>query len=210
MKSLRRTCIIAMTLLAVAIPVQLAAQDRTQPQHQYHHYQIVDPGTFGGPQSWQFYPVSPPRSPQQSGDVRRLMPTRLPWIRTVSGHQTAMPPTHSQWRNGVDNRSRRAARRHWQPGQLDQCERADGGSLRQRSAGSTEPGASATPRCALAARANDRSGDLAARWVRQRVLGRRRQQPRRGRRASLQHDSRSQLPVWLWVSVTGSLLEATE
>lgn len=54
MKSLRRTCIIAMTLLAAAIPVQLAAQDRTQPQHQYHHYQLIDVGTFGGPQSFQF------------------------------------------------------------------------------------------------------------------------------------------------------------
>jgi hypothetical protein len=54
MKSLRRTCIISMTLLAVAIPVQLAAQDRTQPQHQYHHYQLIDVGTFGGPQSLQY------------------------------------------------------------------------------------------------------------------------------------------------------------
>jgi uncharacterized membrane protein len=53
------TRIIGLALFAVlAIPVQLAAQDRTQPQHQYHHYQIVDPGTFGGPNSWQFYPVA--------------------------------------------------------------------------------------------------------------------------------------------------------
>src|ERR1019366_477702 len=54
MKSLRLTCIIAMTLLAVAMPVSLAAQDRTQPQHQYHHYQLIDVGTFGGPQSNQY------------------------------------------------------------------------------------------------------------------------------------------------------------
>lgn len=57
MKSKIWTRIIALTLFAaLAMPVSLAAQDRTQPQHQYHHYQIVDPGTFGGPQSWQFYP----------------------------------------------------------------------------------------------------------------------------------------------------------
>ncbi len=61
MKSLGLTCIIAMTLSAVAMPVSLAAQDRTQPQHQYHHYQLVDPGTFGGPQSWLWAPV-PPRA----------------------------------------------------------------------------------------------------------------------------------------------------
>jgi len=44
------TRIIGLSLFAaLAIPVQLAAQDRTQPQHQYHHYQLIDPGTFGGP-----------------------------------------------------------------------------------------------------------------------------------------------------------------
>jgi probable HAF family extracellular repeat protein len=51
------TRIIALTLLAaLAIPVQLAAQQKAKPhhRHQYHHYQIVDVGTFGGPQSWLF------------------------------------------------------------------------------------------------------------------------------------------------------------
>jgi probable HAF family extracellular repeat protein len=51
--------IVGLTLLvALAIPVQLAAQDTAKPHHfhQYHHYQIVDPGTFGGPQSWTFSP----------------------------------------------------------------------------------------------------------------------------------------------------------
>jgi probable HAF family extracellular repeat protein len=53
------TRIIALTLLAaLAIPAQLAAQETAKPHHphQYHHYQIVDVGTFGGPQSWQFSP----------------------------------------------------------------------------------------------------------------------------------------------------------
>lgn len=48
--------IIALTLFAaLALPVSLAAQDqanKTHP-HQYHHYQIADPGTFGGPSSHQ-------------------------------------------------------------------------------------------------------------------------------------------------------------
>jgi probable HAF family extracellular repeat protein len=44
------TRIIALTLLnALAFSVQLAAQAPAQPQHQYHHYQLLDPGTFGGP-----------------------------------------------------------------------------------------------------------------------------------------------------------------
>jgi probable HAF family extracellular repeat protein len=43
---------------AVAMPVQLAAQDQAKANHphQYHHYQIVDPGTFGGADSSQLYP----------------------------------------------------------------------------------------------------------------------------------------------------------
>ncbi len=48
--------VITGTLLAtLAISVQLAAQDAAKQQHphQYHHYQIADPGTFGGPQSFQ-------------------------------------------------------------------------------------------------------------------------------------------------------------
>jgi probable HAF family extracellular repeat protein len=51
--------VVAGTLLAaLEIPVQLAAQEKTEPDHphQYHHYQLVDVGTFGGLQSWQFSP----------------------------------------------------------------------------------------------------------------------------------------------------------
>lgn len=48
--------IIALTLFAApTVTVPLAAQSNAkhnQP-HQYHHYQIADPGTFGGPQSFQ-------------------------------------------------------------------------------------------------------------------------------------------------------------
>ena len=48
--------IIALTLFAaLALPLQLAAQNTAKQHqpHQYHHYQIADPGTFGGPQSFQ-------------------------------------------------------------------------------------------------------------------------------------------------------------
>jgi len=59
MNSKTWTSIIALTLFGeLVLPVSLAAQGqskKTQP-HQYHHYQIVDVGTFGGPQSWLFNP----------------------------------------------------------------------------------------------------------------------------------------------------------
>jgi probable HAF family extracellular repeat protein len=48
MRSKGLTCIIAMALLAGAIPVSLAAQEHSATHHQY---QVVDLGTFGGPAS---------------------------------------------------------------------------------------------------------------------------------------------------------------
>jgi probable HAF family extracellular repeat protein len=42
----------AITLFAaLAMPVQLAAQENKDKQ-KHHHYQLIDLGTFGGPQSW--------------------------------------------------------------------------------------------------------------------------------------------------------------
>ena len=62
MNSKTGTRFMALTLLAaLAIPFQLAAQDTAKPHHphQYHHYQLVDVGTFGGPSSWLFAPGLP-------------------------------------------------------------------------------------------------------------------------------------------------------
>jgi probable HAF family extracellular repeat protein len=54
MNSKAWTRIIALTLFATtALPLQLAAQVTAKKPHQYHHYQIADPGTFGGPQTFQ-------------------------------------------------------------------------------------------------------------------------------------------------------------
>ncbi|MGB9206211.1 MAG: hypothetical protein WCB94_19795 [Terriglobales bacterium] len=54
MNSKTWTRIIALALFAaLTIPVQLAAQDKAKPDHhQYHHYQLIDPGTLGGPDSY--------------------------------------------------------------------------------------------------------------------------------------------------------------
>jgi len=45
--------VVGTLLAALAIPVQLPAQDTAKPHHphQYHHYQLIDVGTFGGPNS---------------------------------------------------------------------------------------------------------------------------------------------------------------
>jgi probable HAF family extracellular repeat protein len=53
MKSRTQICITAITIFAaLAIPVQLAAQEKAkQDQHQHHHYQPIDLGTLGGANS---------------------------------------------------------------------------------------------------------------------------------------------------------------
>jgi uncharacterized membrane protein len=58
MKSTRPIRTIAMTLVALAVPVGVAAQDNVAQNHtsRHHHYQINDSGTFGGPQSFQWAP----------------------------------------------------------------------------------------------------------------------------------------------------------
>ena len=51
MKSKKLTSFATIALLAVlALPVSLFAQDKQD--HKHHHYQLIDLGTFGGPNSW--------------------------------------------------------------------------------------------------------------------------------------------------------------
>jgi len=53
MKSQKLLYFIAMTMFTVAMPVGVMAQDNAGQNHalRHHHYQIVDVGTFGGPNS---------------------------------------------------------------------------------------------------------------------------------------------------------------
>jgi probable HAF family extracellular repeat protein len=62
MKFAQLTSIAATAVLTLlGLPVSLSAQDeaKTNHPHQYHHYQLVDVGTFGGPQSFLNLPGLP-------------------------------------------------------------------------------------------------------------------------------------------------------
>ena len=53
------TRIITMALFAaLAATLQLAAQDKQNLHNMHHHYKLIDMGTFGGPQSYVFAPLS--------------------------------------------------------------------------------------------------------------------------------------------------------
>ncbi len=54
MKSAKLGITAVALLVALAIPVRLAAQNKPEHNnnHQHHHYKLIDLGTFGGPQSW--------------------------------------------------------------------------------------------------------------------------------------------------------------
>jgi uncharacterized membrane protein len=81
------------------MPISLAAQDNANPTHphKYHHYQLVDVGTFGGPQSYLFNPGVVVRSGLLNNQG------------TLAGSaDTAIDPRCScyaenalQWKNGV-------------------------------------------------------------------------------------------------------------
>ena len=56
--------LIALSLcVALALPVAVAAQDIAAQNHKakYHHYQLIDVGTFGGPQRGLYVPHSSKR-----------------------------------------------------------------------------------------------------------------------------------------------------
>jgi len=44
-------------LAALAVPVQVGAQDRADGKHKHHHYKLIDVGTFGGPNAYLSAPL---------------------------------------------------------------------------------------------------------------------------------------------------------
>ena len=72
MKSKFRMLLAAIMFFAgLALPLRLAAQDKQNHNNgnQHHHYQLVDMGTFGGPQSRIDYAVPLNNSGMVSGSA---------------------------------------------------------------------------------------------------------------------------------------------
>ncbi|MGB9205339.1 MAG: hypothetical protein WCB94_15380, partial [Terriglobales bacterium] len=88
---------------ALATPVSLAAQDKTKPahHHQYHHYQLVDVGTFGGPNSsyLQGFPVG--RLLNNSGTAVGSADTPTPDPYCASFNFDCYVGPGFKWQNGV-------------------------------------------------------------------------------------------------------------
>jgi hypothetical protein len=92
MKSRRSISFTAVTLFsALAIPLQLAAQSKgDQINARHHHYQLIDMGTFGGPESF----LPPPANsvpalnsggPRWAAPRPPLPPPRLATLLSVAG-----------------------------------------------------------------------------------------------------------------------------
>jgi probable HAF family extracellular repeat protein len=104
MNSKTWTRIIALALfVALALPLQLAAQEKAQQNHhhQYHHYQLVDPGTFGGPNSSYLQGFPEGRLLNNNGTAVGSADTPTPDPYCVSFNSDCYVGPGFKWQNGV-------------------------------------------------------------------------------------------------------------
>jgi probable HAF family extracellular repeat protein len=106
MKSTRLTGILAMTLLVVALPGLLAAQDDTKPDqhHGHHHYQAVDMGTFGGPNSSYGQPPPTERLLNNSGAAVGGADTSTPDPLCIGFNFDCYLAYGFKWQDGITNK----------------------------------------------------------------------------------------------------------
>jgi uncharacterized membrane protein len=84
MKTTALVCAAMALLAALALPVGMTAQAAHGRPHQYHHYQLIDVGTFGGPNSSYTLP---------SPETRLLSNSAM----AVGGADTSTPDAASCW-----------------------------------------------------------------------------------------------------------------
>jgi probable HAF family extracellular repeat protein len=115
MNPTKQICFTAITLLvALAIPVSLAADDEgdhhRKHHHKHHHYELIDLGTFGGPSSW-LATTNEVTEPGAINQVLNNQGTVVGWGDTSTLQQPVGPlgcfnfgcflPLAFQWQKGV-------------------------------------------------------------------------------------------------------------
>src|SRR5579863_3547549 len=89
--------------IALVVPVQLAAQGNQPSLHQYHHYQVVDVGTFGGPNSSYLQGFPEGRMLNNGGAVVGASDTSTPDPLCVGFDFDCYVAYGFKWQNGVAN-----------------------------------------------------------------------------------------------------------
>jgi len=95
--------ITALTLLpALAIPLHLAAQGKAKPDHhKHHHYQLIDVGTFGGPNSSFALPAPEVRVLNNSGVAVGGGDTSTPDPTCIAFNSDCYVGYGFKWQDGV-------------------------------------------------------------------------------------------------------------
>jgi probable HAF family extracellular repeat protein len=101
MKSKRSVCVLIAMLAALTVSLRVAAQDVHVQPHQYHHYQVNDVGTFGGPNSTYLFPAPGGRLLNNSGTAVGGADTATPDPTCFGGNGDCFVAHGFKWQDGV-------------------------------------------------------------------------------------------------------------
>ena len=102
MKSRSESFVMAMTLVVgLVVPLGLAAQNQSKSSPKHHHYQLIDMGTFGGPQSYLFAFLGIGRPLNSHGVVAGWADTSAPDPFPSCFNGDCYVSHGYQWRNGA-------------------------------------------------------------------------------------------------------------
>jgi probable HAF family extracellular repeat protein len=99
MKS-RPACILITLLAALTVSLRVTAQDVHVQPHQYHHFQLVDVGTFGGPNSSFGLPSPEVRLLNNSGEAVGSADTPTPDPSCINFNFDCYVSSAFKWQNG--------------------------------------------------------------------------------------------------------------